>query len=145
MEKARARNMNEMIKLIALIIWIALFTVAFIFGCRVLERKRIPVYNARLEELCEWIDGYEIVNAEYNPSLSMYSWTITKLNNGKEETITIEEAPFERICFNTCPISSFIRISADNKYHIMEDNDKLVIYYPNDYYNTVSESKYSSK
>ncbi len=150
MEKVKTRNINKTTNSIAVIIWVALFTVAFIFGSYVLEKKRVIEYNAKLEELCEWIDGYEIVNAnagyvnEHNTSLT-YTWTITRLNNGKEETITIKEGPFKRTLFSTCPIYGISRVSPDSKYHIVEDNGRLVIYRPNSYYDTVSGSKYSSK
>ncbi len=154
MNKSESQNhqmyatiMHGMIRFTAFLTIIAIFTVAFLFGCKALEKKRITEYNARLEELCEWIDGYEIVNVENNVSVSSStsSWTITKLNNGEEETITVEEDMFKRACFNTCPISSLTRVSPDNKYHIVEDNNRLVIYRPNGYYNTVNKSAHSSK
>ena len=131
---------------IILILIIALFITVFNIG-KLVERDRADKYNAKLEELCKWIDGYEIVNAKYdyecNPSLK-YTWTLTRINNGNKETITVE-AGTARGYSNTCPIYKITRVSPDNKYHIVEDDGKLVVYCPNDYYNTVSKSKYSSK
>ncbi len=122
---------------------IIIMTIAVtIFGYRAVEKKRIAEYNARLNELGQWINGYEIVNAE---SPSSETWIITRLNNGKEETITVEENEFKSLK-ETCPIDSYVRVSPDNKYHIVEDDNKLVIYSPsNDYYDTLNRSKYSSK
>jgi hypothetical protein len=130
-----------------LILLIAVFITVFMLG-KASEQERVVEYNARLEKLCEWIDGYEIVNVEddyeVNPSLT-FIWTLTRLNNGIEETITVEDDAFKTLK-GTCPIDSNVRVSPDNKYHIVEADNKLVIYRPsNDYYDTLSKSKYSSK
>ena len=138
---------NRITVLLILILVIAAFITMFMFG-KITERERIAEYNDRLKELCEWIDGYEIVYAEYdyeiNPPIT-YTWTLTRLNNGIEETITVEDGTFKNRHNSTCPIDRHTRVSPDNKYHIVEDNGMLVVYRPNDYYDTVSKSKYSSK
>jgi hypothetical protein len=145
--KEQKRQLYVLTEILTFLIVLTIVIAAFIFGCNVMEEKRVVKYNARLEELCEWIDGYEIVNVENKPytlSSSKDIWTITRLNKGKEETITVEESLIERMYFNTSPIYGF-RVSPDNKYHIIEDNGKLMVYRPNYYYDTVSKSKYSSK
>lgn len=142
--KMNTTIVDRILPFIVLIITI----VVIIFGCKASERERIIKYNDKLEELCKWIDGYEIVNVdldyEFNHPLT-FTWTLTRLNNGIEETINVEDDAFKSLK-ETCPIDSYVRVSPDNKYHIVEDDNKLVIYRPSDdYYNTVSKSKYSSK
>lgn len=139
---------NGIIEITIALIVLTIFICTLIFGSRSVEKERMTEYNARLEELCEWIDGYEIVNVELDyqfNSLLTFTWTFTRLNNGIEETITVEDDAFKSLK-GTCPIDSHVRVSPDSKYHIVEDDNKLVIYRPsNDYYDTVSKSKYSSK
>lgn len=136
--------MGNILEVTALLIMVVLWLITL----KASEKELVLEYNARLEELCKWIDGYEIVNAEYdyecNPSIRKYTWTLTRLNNGNKETITVEAGTYRHYS-SLCPIYKITRVSPDNKYHIVEDDGKLVVYRPNDYYDTVSKAKYSSK
>ncbi len=83
-------------------------------------------------ELAEWIEGYDIVDVQYDAQYLEYTITIVRMNNGIEES-----KAFSTDCFQ----SRIDYESPDDKYHIMEYDGAYIVYEPTTYYNNLAKSK----